>query len=394
MNNRYKIKIIGKNTKRFITELINQKISLYHLENTNKFSIIIVDDEGLKKIQKIKTSYEVEIIKMYGLIRYKNLLKKYRWFLIALGLGIGLIYLLSNIIFSVEVEHSKSEIRNIILNDLKSYGIAKYRFRVSYNQKEEIKKKILAQETDRIEWLEIERVGTKYIVKVEERIKNEPKNNDTAQHIIAKKDAMILRISAISGEVVKKKYDYVKKGEVLISGFITRDEKVVSKTKADGSVFGEVWYQVEVDLPKQYHVINKTGQKKKKIELNIFNKSIFLFDFSKYKTYQVTRKNLLKNNIMPISLNYTTIYQTNEISKNYTYQNVSKEAITIATKKLKQKLHKDDQIISKKVLKKIEKDSRIVVDVFFKVEEDIKDTENIENIKIEDIEGEKNESSN
>lgn len=394
MNNQYKLKISGKNTKRFITDLIKEKIALYHLENHEKYSIIIVDDIGLKKILKKKTSYKIEIIKEYGPVKYRHLLKKNFWFIIAIWIGIVIITVLSNMIFSIEVEHSKSEIREIIRNDLEEYGIKKYKFRVSYAKKEEIKKKILAKETDRIEWLEIERIGTKYIVKVEERIKNETKEEETSQNIIAKKDAMILRISATSGEVKKKKFDYVKKGEVLISGFITRDEKVVSKTKAEGEVFGEVWYKVEVDLPKQYKVVNKTGKQKKRLELRVFNKSIFLFNLSNYKTYQVNRKALTKNNIIPLSINYSTIYETNVIEENYTNNNVEKASIQIASDKLKEKIGKDDSIIYKKVLKKTEKNSRIIVDVFFKVEEDITDTENIENIKIEDIEGEKSESSN
>ncbi len=394
MNSRYKVKIIGKDPKRFVKEIITKKISIYQVENLDSDPIIIVDEEGLAKLKEIKTSYKIKVIREYGLIRIKHLIKKYSYFLMALLVGSLLLLLLSNMIFTVEVQHSKSEIRNLIKQDLKLYGISKYKFRVSYNKKEEIKKKILAKETDKIEWLEIERIGTKYLVKVEERIKNEVKTDNKAQNIIAKKNAMILRISATSGEVVKKKFDYVQKGDVLISGFITKDEKIVSKTKAIGSVFGEVWYQVQVDLPKAYKVVNKTGKSKKRLELTIFDKNIFLFDFNKYKTYQVEKKELLRNNILPVSLNYATIYETNEISKNYDISNVSNEAIKLASNKLKQKLGPKDKIISKKVLKKTERDSRIIVDVFFKVEEDITEEESIENIKIEDIEGEKSGTSN
>ena len=394
MNSRYKVKITGKDPKRFVKEIITKKISIYQVENLDSDPIIIVDEEGFAKLKEIKTSYKIKVIREYGLIRIKHLIKKYSYFLLALLVGSLLLLLLSNMIFTVEVQHSKSEIRNLIKQDLKLYGISKYKFRVSYNKKEEIKKKILAKETDKIEWLEIERIGTKYLVKVEERIKNEVKIDNKAQNIIAKKNAMILRISATSGEVVKKKFDYVQKGDVLISGFITKDEKIVSKTKAIGSVFGEVWYQVQVDLPKAYKVVNKTGKSKKRLELTIFDKNIFLFDFNKYKTYQVEKKELLRNNILPVSLNYATIYETNEISKNYDITNVSNEAIKLASNKLKQKLGPKDKIISKKVLKKTERDSRIIVDVFFKVEEDITEEESIENIKIEDIEGEKSGTSN
>ena len=97
---------------------------------------------------------------------------------------------------------------------------------------------------------------------------------------------------------------------------------------------------------------------------------------------------------MPIGINYTTIYETEEINKKYSYSNASKDALEIANNKLKNKIGKNGSVISKKVLKKTEKNSRIIVEVFFKVKEDIRDIEDIENIKIEDIEGDKDESSN
>ena len=40
---------------------------------------------------------------------------------------------------------------------------------------------------------------------------------------------MITSIFASSGEVVKKKYDYVKKGDILISGFIYNKELIKEK---------------------------------------------------------------------------------------------------------------------------------------------------------------------
>ena len=61
------------------------------------------------------------------------------------------------------------------------------------------------KETDKIEWLEIEENGTKYTIKVEERIKNKKEKDNKTQNIIAKKNAMILSIDATHGEIKKKK---------------------------------------------------------------------------------------------------------------------------------------------------------------------------------------------
>lgn len=393
MNNRYKLKITGKDPKRFITNLIKEKIYIYGMENHNKYTYIIVDDIGYKLIKEKKTSYKISIVKEYGIIKYKHLFKKYYIFILFIFIGIILLKILSNMIFDIKVEHSKSEIREMIINDLEELGIEKYKFKVSYDKKEEIKRKILKKEIDRIEWLEIESIGTKYVVKVEERIKNDVKKDTTPQNIIAKKNAMILNINATHGEVKVKKYDYVKKGDVLISGIITRDEKPMTKIKAEGEVYGEVWYKVNIDLPKQYEKITPTGNSKKRLEIKAFNKSLFLFP-PKYKNYKVDRKQIITDNIIPLSINYSTLKETIVDRKKYNNNNIESDAIKIGKDKLKQKLGKKDTIIYKKVLKKTEKKSRIEVEVFFKVKEEITEKESIENINLEELKEGVNDGAN
>lgn len=392
MKNKYKLKIVGKNPKRFIRDLIQEKINIYSLENEKDYSIIIVDEDGYHLIKKKKTSYKISLMKEYGLIRCKHLLYKYSIFLTSLLVSFIVIKILSMMIFDIQIEHSKEEIRQLILQDLEEFGIKKYHFQASYDQKEEIKRKILRKETDKIEWLEIEKKGTKYIVKVEERIRNLKEEDKTPKNIIAKKDAMILTISATSGEVRKKKYDYVKKGEVIISGVITRDEKPMTKTKAEGEVFGEVWYQVSLSIPKKYKEVIHTNHQKKRIELKILNKSIFLLS-PKYKTYEVKRKQLIGNAILPFSLNYSKVEEVHIFKKDYDIDNIEKVAIKMAEKKLKAKLGKKDEVISKKVLKKREKNSKIDVEVFFKVKEDITEEESIKDLNLEELkEGDVSES--
>lgn len=394
MTNKYKLLIVGKNPKRFLDNLISLKISLYDVKLTDKELIIVVDLDDYDKILKLKTSYKIKVIDYYGLVKYKGILKKYNVFFICLIIGLVLIKVLSSIVFDIDIEHPKSEIRELVLADLEEFGISKYHFKVSYDEKEKIIKKILHKETDRLEWLEIDSIGTKYVVKVEERIKNDPKIDNTFQHIVAKKDAMILQIQASSGEIKVSKNDYVKKGDILISGFITKDEEIKKKVKAVGTVYGEVWYQAEITLPKVYKEIKYTKNSKKRFQVKFLSHDFLLFDFKPYKTYESNNITLLENRLLPMSFNYSKVGETKEITKRYTGTKGEKEALKLAEKNLKKKLSVNDSIISKKVLKKTEKDSKIIVDIFFKVKEDITDTVNIDNIDITKQEGVKDESSN
>lgn len=384
MTNRYRIKITGKDPKYFLRHLIVKKIKLYNIIEDHDGISLTVDEVDYAKILKMKTSYNIKIINRFGVAKLRYLLLKYKYILSFLFLTLGLMIILSHFIFFIDVIHSKEEIKELVENDLKEFGISKYRFRVSYAKKEEIRNKILEKEKDKIEWLEIDRIGTRYIVNVEERLIKDNKVDNEVRDIVAKKDAMILNIEAETGEIVRKKYEYVRKGDTIVSGTIKNKEDEVSKVKAEGKVYGEVWYSVTVELPKKYYEEKKTGKTSKALTLRIANKKISV-PFSKdNKSYISEDSPILENNLIPIKLVLETKHEIEIIDKEYNMDNSSSEAIKLATKKLEDRLDEQSMILSKKVLKKTLKNSKIIVEIFFKVRENITDYKKIsKELKIE-----------
>lgn len=384
MTNRYRIKITGKDPKYFLRHLIVKKIKLYNIIEDHDGISLTVDEVDYAKILKMKTSYNIQIINRFGVAKLRYLLLKYKYILSFLFLTLGLMIILSHFIFFIDIIHSKEEIRELVENDLKEFGISKYRFRASYAKKEEIRNKILEKEKDKIEWLEIDRIGTRYIVNVEERLIKDNKVDNEVRDIVAKKDAMILNIEAETGEIVRKKYEYVRKGDTIVSGTIKNKENEVSKVKAEGKVYGEVWYSVTVELPKKYYEEKKTGKTSKALTLRIANKKISV-PFSKdNKSYISEDSPILENNLIPIKLVLETKHEIEIIDKEYNMDNSSSEAIKLATKKLEDRLDEQSMILSKKVLKKTLKNSKIIVEIFFKVRENITDYKKIsKELKIE-----------
>lgn len=384
MTNRYRIKITGKDPKYFLRHLIVKKIKLYNIIEDHDGISLTVDEVDYAKILKMKTSYNIKIVNRFGVAKLRYLLLKYKYILFFLFLTLGLMIILSHFIFFIDVIHSKEEMRELVENDLKEFGISKYKFRVSYAKKEEIRNKILEKEKDKIEWLEIDRIGTRYIVNVEERLIKDNKVDNEVRDIVAKKDAMILNIEAETGEIVRKKYEYVRKGDTIVSGTIKNKEDEVSKVKAEGKVYGEVWYSVTVELPKKYYEEKKTGKTSKALTLRIANKKISV-PFSKdNKSYISEDSPILENNLIPIKLVLETKHEIEIIDKEYNMDNSSSEAIKLATKKLEDRLDEQSMILSKKVLKKTLKNSKIIVEIFFKVRENITDYKKIsKELKIE-----------
>ena len=376
--NKYKLQITGYSLRYFLSTLIKKKVELYYIQEEKEKLIIIVDQDGYNKIKKMKTSCSIKILNRFGVEKCRYLIYKYRYLLLFFLIGLGLLIFLSNIIFSVEVVHTKEEIRSLISEDLRKYGLEKYHFVLSYDEKEKIKKKILLKEKERIEWLEIDRIGTKYIVNVEERKKKINKQDNSPRDIIAKKDAMILNINASDGEIVKKKYDYVKKGDVIISGTIKNKDTEVSKIRADGQIIGEVWYKIQVEIPTNYYEEFETGKKKKVLTFKFLNQNIS-FELNHYKNYSFDEQKILENDLLPIKVVIEDKKETKVIQKSYNINNVDQKAIELAASKFKKR-----NIILEKVLKKSIKNSKIVVDVFFKTKEDITDYRKITDLSLKE----------
>lgn len=376
----YDIQITGKDTKRFIHNLHKMHIEMLNIVFNDKSVTIKVSEQDYKKILDIKTIYEIKVVKLYGIAYIKDFLKKHLVFFLILILGFCFFLTLINIIFDIEVVHDNKEIRDLLLEELESNGIKKYNFVISYEKKEEIKEEILKKYKDKLEWIEIERQGTKYIVKVEERKKNTETTNDTPQNIIAKKNGLVKQILSSSGEIIVKKDQYVKKGDILISGIIHNKEKEVARIKAEGTVKAETWYTVTVELPFHYREESETKNNQKLISLKLFNKNIKLFDFDKYKDKKEKVIFSLKNNIIPISLSLVEEHELEVIDKIYTKDNAITEATSIAKKQLKDKLGENIEIIYEKNLKLTEEDSKIIVVMFYKIYEDITDYQEISEI--------------
>lgn len=367
-----KIKVEGKNINNFIHRLIKNNINIEKvIPISYKEAHLIVDYRELVKIQKIKTIYKVKVIKYYGRLRLLKRTKRDIFLLLSLLVGVLTIYILSNMIFKIEVIHSNKNIIKLVNEELYSNGIRKYHFVKSYSEVEKIKKKILEDNKDSIEWLEIIREGTKYTVRVEERIINKKEDSDKIYDIVASKNAVIKTIVANSGEKVKNINTYVKKGETIISSQITLPNSTTIEKSASGTITGEVWYTVRVEYPYIYNETLYTGNKKKVLVFNLLNKRISFFDFHKYRTFERNIKYIFNNNFIPFSLTYEDEYETKIINDTYTKETASRKAIEVAKEKLLDKYSTIIDINDIKIINEEDLSTKIVLDLFITCTEDI-----------------------
>lgn len=366
------LRIKTRNVDYFLSKLYKLNIDIYNvIVNSYNEIIIEINYEDLSKLKFLSLLNKIEIVEYKGNIKRKNNLLFNKTLIISIVFGIILLYILSNIIFTIDIEHSNSKIKELVMSELSSYGVKKYSFRKNFNELNEIKNKILNNNKDKIEWLEITRVGTKYIVKLEDRNIFNNNVDYNYQDIISTHDAVIKKIIAKSGVKVKEVNEYVKKGDTIISGTIYLNDEIKDYVKSIGEVYGEVWYKLSIEYPIINDKDDLTGKSMNVYSINLFSNKYYLFNKNKYKNYKVKSIYLLKNNILPISISYDKIYELTNNSYIITIDEALTSAKNYAYNKVKETLSESEYIISDNLLNYQVNSNTIYMSVFYRVYKNI-----------------------
>ena len=373
------VKISGKNIHSYIKRMIiKNKINVLKLTYLSyREVLLILRYEDYLKLCEYSSIYDITIVKRYGRLRFFEFLKKNSFLFLFFALGIVFLIFLSHFIFSIEVIHSSSEIRNLIYDELEEHGISKFHLKKGYYELEEIEEDILEDNKDKLEWIEIISSGMKYIVRVEERKLNEEEEEFQYQSIVAVKNCVLYEIDAIRGEKVKQVNDYVEKGETIISGFITLADGSSSMTMASGTVLGEVWYTIEVEFPYTYYEERLTGNSRRVYVINFLGHKFSLFQFGEYRSFNRKSKVLFQNNMLDISFSSETQYEAEIISQIYTYDEALEQAISIGEEKLMKDNDRIVEIRDEDILKSEDTGSGVYVKLFVKAIEDVGAVEKI-----------------
>ena len=366
------LKVSGKNIPNFIKKV---KIDLLNITYKDNYILITIYKKDYDKVMEIKTIYDIEIIEYKGIYRiYKDIFSNFMLIVLSI-LSIILIYVISNLIFNINIITNDSKMKEILLKELENLGIKKYSFKLSYSEIQKVKNIIKENHKNEIEWLEIENIGTKYIVRYEPRIINQKTEDTDYRNIIAKKDSVITKINVKEGEIVKSINTYVKKGEVIVQGKLYLNENLKEIKKSSGVIYGEVWYKVNIKYPLRYYENIETGKNNNMLSIVFLNKRYNIK--SKYKISNIKDNIIIKNNILPIYISLSKEYETNIINE----VNSSKEAIDKAIKKCIDKINsnlsneeyiKDYKILNKNIYK-----NYVELDIFFTVVENITEYQKI-----------------
>lgn len=369
--------VVNENSNKFLNYLIYNKI---YYDSLNKYNEYFVLDVSYDDYLYISHRYKCHIVKYYGKKNIVNIYENNKYVLLSLIISFMLLFLLCNTIFDIKINSDNKDIINIINNSLNDNGIGVYKRKVSFDKLNSIKNKILEDNKDTLEWIEIREKGCIYYIDVTPRVKsNNNVDNALPSDIVAEKDGVIKHIVVHRGSKVIDNGDYVKKGDILISGNIIKNENVIDKVHSEGIIYAETWKTVNISIPFKRidYVYKKT--------INHYYLDIFGHKFTISGKYDsdntINKKSIVLDKpylFFKLYKEEKKIYDYNEVILNK--EEAYKEALNRSIDVINKKLSSDEYIISKKVLKKEVKRSKINLEVFFKVYEKIGVTSEIQDI--------------
>ena len=352
MNKRIYLEVSNE-LNRFIKKCIDNNINLYNISYVKDKMVVLIDVKDYLKIKRLNYYSKIRVVKYDGLLNIKKIIKDNMFYISVIFLSFIWMNLLTNYIVDIEIIHSNSGIRRLLKEELDKNNVKKFSLAYSFEELDNITKKILADNKNNLEWVSIKKDGMKYIVKAEERIIKSEVVSDKPRDIVASKDAYITKVIGSKGNVLVRQGEYVKKGTVLISGKITLYEDVKGVTSASGSVYGNVWYECAVEIPKEISNERLTGRKR--YNLNVGNKILLR---NKYQNFR--QKNIREIKIFGLKIKF---YREEEVEIIKTKTD-DEYALRRLKEEFDKKLNEKGVIIYQKVLKKEENNSTIKYRVF------------------------------
>lgn len=371
------IQIEGYFIERFMNICISKKILLWNIKR-EKSSILyanigIQDFKKMKSVAK-KTKCKVKIMNKKGLPFLFHKYKKRKFFIILLASFLIGLFGLSHFIWNIEIKGETAIPQEEIFKTLEENGLKIGNLKSKTDTNQVIRD--IRLKRDDIAWMGISLKGTNAIVEiVDAKKKPDIIKSDEYCNIVADKEGMITKINVQNGTAEKVVGDIVKKGDVLVGGYLEGKYTDPIYVHAIADIQAKVWYtKTEKVLMEQEETIqtenkeNKYSIKFSNFQINLYKK---LSKFENYDTIWVNKKIKLFNDFyLPIEIEKRTNIEKITQKKTYEREEAIQMAKEKAEKELEDTIPKTETIVNKQS-NLIEKDGQIEVKVIYEVLESI-----------------------
>ncbi|NDI33719.1 sporulation protein YqfD [Chengkuizengella sediminis] len=372
-----KIEVRGKDIERLMNELILNKIKIWDArrvsEGSIEFHIQLNDFFKLRPFLK-KTGCRMSVLKRFGAPFFLNKFLKRKFFISGIALFLIGIYILSTMVWNIEVIGNDNLSSEQILEEAEALGIHKYQFKFKMDDLDIVSKE-LTRNLPESSWIGVTMKGTKVQIKVvESTIPDEPPLLNP-RNLVSNSDAIITEIFAEKGNPLVKVNYRVKKGDVLISGVIG-DEENQEIVVAKGRIRGLVWYEYNVKVPLKQEVKVYTGSVVDRKYLVFGNRALKIRGFGSLefeKSENILSKHMLGWREYPLHIGWMDekVLESEVMERELSLEEARSVGIQQAKSDILFSTGVESKIQAQNMIEAKEKDGVVYMKILFEVEQDI-----------------------
>lgn len=347
------IRIEGYFVEKFVNICISKGIFLWNIKRVKQATAYAnIGIKDFKKINKIakSTKCRINIQSKRGLPFIFNKYRKRKVFAILLIAVIIFIICLSNFVWNIDITGNVTISKEEILKSLEENGLKTGIFKNKIDTKQ-IVNNVRLKRND-LAWIGIKLEGTNAIVKVVEADKKpDIINEEEYCNIVATKEGIIVKVNALNGTPLVKEGDTIKKGSLLIGGWLEGKYTGTRYVHANGSVYAKVWYSHKEKIELKQTNKKQTGIQESKYSVNVNNFKInFYKTLSKFENYdtieEIKKIKIFSNFYLPIQIVKNTNYELTFENVEYSAEEAKKIGEEKAKEALKNSIQNKEDILN------------------------------------------------
>lgn len=306
------IRLKASNSEKVLNLLRRKGISIWDVEKKEDGMKFKISYEDYKAYQEIIKETKMEAVSSNGLAVKLRKLRVRKGFVAGLFiLGICL-YVLSSLVWNVEIigtnQITANDIKKVLEDNSISVPVARSKL------KTEKIETMLYKNFEKFKFVEVHVEGSNLIIFVKEKKPEqaEIKSNEPSS-IISKKNAIINKVVAKSGQPVVKEGDVVYEGQTLVMGMIKNKTEEFMMVPSEGIIYGKTYYNFELREEKAKNIEVDSKRSKNVYYLQLNGSSIKIIGdktpFENYNYKEKTVKIPIVSNLSDIALIKGTYYE-------------------------------------------------------------------------------------
>jgi similar to stage IV sporulation protein len=256
-----RVKCVTSDAAFFIETLKKQKLSVWDVSFADDATILLsMHARHFLQVRKLvkMTRSQLTIVHKHGWPVWRKLWKQKKWWMIGVIPAALLFAVYMSLIWRVEVSGNERLTAEQIRTVAATHGMDRMAWRFRLPDPTVIGKK-LQRQLPGVAWVGVEVRGVVVKITVVETRLPESKPIVKGHHLVARTSAIISHVFAERGKPLVSIHQRVRKGDVLISGWIGGEEHS-QLVEARGMVKGLVWYDIHMKIPLRRTLKTMTGQ--------------------------------------------------------------------------------------------------------------------------------------